>query len=384
MARTLPTHADLVRELVAIPSISSADPRLDRPNRAVIDRLADYCDSLGLRVSVLPIPSRPEKANLVATLGDGDDGLVLAGHTDTVPFDEGRWTHDPFAATIEDGIIYGLGTADMKGFFAAALHAVRRFDARTLKRPLHLVGTADEESSMAGARALLDARVPTARHVIVGEPTGLVPVRAHKGVLMERIVIEGRSGHSSNPALGASAIEGMHAAIGALLAMRDDLAAAHRDESFEVPTPTMNLGRVDGGDAPNRIAARCELVIDIRATPGLDAAELRAELKRRVEAAIAGRGLIARVAPLFDGVPAFAIDPSADLVRAAEEETGHAARAVLFGTECPFFQRMGMDAIVLGPGDISVAHQPDEHVAIEALERATELFAKLVHRFCVS
>jgi len=134
----------------------------------------------------------------------------VAGHTDTVPFDAGRWRYDPFAGAIADERIYGLGSADMKSFLALAIEAAREFSVRDLRQPLVVLATADEESSMSGARALAAANRPLGRHAVIGEPIGLKPIRMHKGILMEAIRLEGRSGHSSNPALGASALEGMH------------------------------------------------------------------------------------------------------------------------------------------------------------------------------
>ena len=147
----------MLRELIAAPSVSSPDRRFDQSNRAVIDLLAEWAESLGFVVRIEPLASQPQKANLIARLGEGEGGLVLSGHTDTVPFDAERWTEDPFDLSERDGKLYGLGTADMKSFFAAALHAVARFPEQALDRPITLLGTADEESSMDGARELAQA-----------------------------------------------------------------------------------------------------------------------------------------------------------------------------------------------------------------------------------
>ncbi|MEE8280894.1 MAG: M20/M25/M40 family metallo-hydrolase, partial [Gammaproteobacteria bacterium] len=255
-ARTIISN---IAELIEIPSVSSVTPDWDMPNQPVIDRLAERLEAGGWRVELIEVPDKPGKTNLLATLGRGDGGLVLSGHTDTVPCDPQLWSSDPFALAERDNRLYGLGTADMKSFLALAMTACAGIDTAALKAPLMLLATADEESSMAGARALVAAGQPKARFAVIGEPTGLKPVRMHKGILMEAIRVEGRSGHSSDPSLGANALEGMHQIIAALLRWRDRLQAQSSDAAFAVPVSTMNLGHIRGGDNPNRICGSCEL-----------------------------------------------------------------------------------------------------------------------------
>ena len=172
-----PKTLTMIGELIALPSISSVEPEFDQGNREVVDCLANWLEAAGFRTEVLPVPDYPDKANLVAQLGSGDGGLVLAGHTDTVPFDQQRWNHDPFRATEQDGNLYGLGTSDMKAFFALALDAVRELDPAKLREPITLLATADEESSMCGARDLVRLGKPKARYAVIGEPTGMRPIR---------------------------------------------------------------------------------------------------------------------------------------------------------------------------------------------------------------
>ncbi|MDP4652148.1 MAG: M20/M25/M40 family metallo-hydrolase, partial [Haliea sp.] len=191
-----------LRALVATPSVSSTDPAWDQGNRAVVELLADWLKVLGFRTEIMDVTPDGRKANLIATLGSGPGGLVLAGHTDTVPFDDGRWLSDPLQLTERDQRLYGLGSTDMKGFFPIAIAAASAFAGKTLRQPLIILATADEESSMNGARALAAAGRPRARAAIIGEPTSLQPVRLHKGIMMESIEITGQAGHSSNPALG--------------------------------------------------------------------------------------------------------------------------------------------------------------------------------------
>ena len=378
-----PSLHEMMRQLIGSPSVSSVSPAWDSSNVEVINHLADWCDRKGFLVERLPIDRHPGKFNLVASAGSGPDGLVLSGHTDTVPYDEARWHSDPFVLTERDGRWYGLGTCDMKGFFAIVLDAIRDIDLERLRHPLILLATADEESSMCGAKALLDAHRRLGRHAVIGEPTGLRPVRLHKGIAMEAIRLTGRSGHSSDPALGINALDGMHAVLSELMAWRSELAAQHRNPLFTVEGPTVNLGHIHGGDNPNRICAECELQFDIRQLPGMDLDELRAEIDERVRRRLRDSGLGYERIPLFEGIPAMETPGTAPIVQAVEQLTGHSAGAVAFGTEGPYLNALGMQTVILGPGSIDQAHQPDEYLALAQLEPARHIIRELVSRFCL-
>jgi acetylornithine deacetylase len=379
-----PALLEMIEALIATPSVSSVSPEYDQSNRAVIDLLANWLGDLGWRVEVLPVGDGTGKADLIATLGSGPGGLVLAGHTDTVPYDAGRWQHDPFRLTRQDGKLYGLGTSDMKAFLALAIEAAGRFPAADFKEPLILVATADEESSMSGARTLVNVGRPQARYAVIGEPTGLRPVRLHKGVMMESIALHGRSGHSSDPALGNSALEGMRLVLDELVRWRGELQARHVNPLFQVPAPTLNLGHIHGGDNPNRICADCELHIDLRPLPGMALDELRDTLRRRMQGAIAGTGLQLECRPLFEGTPAMETPADSEIVQSTEALTGYSATAAAFGTEGPYFNQMGMDTVILGPGDIDQAHQPDEYLAEARIKPTLDLLGKLINRFCIA
>lgn len=373
----------MIRHLVGIPSISATSPRWDMGNRKVVEQLAQWLEDIGFNAQVMPL-ANPDKANLVATFGSGEGGLVLAGHTDTVPYDDSRWKSDPFVLSERDQRLYGLGTADMKGFFALAIDAIKPLLEHPFKAPLIILATADEESSMDGARALVEADVRGARYAIIGEPTGLTPVRAHKGILMESVTITGRSGHSSNPALGNNALEAMHLVLGELLTLRAEYQARYHHPGFDVPSPTLNLGCLHGGDNPNRICGRAELHFDIRPIPGMELEAIRAELERRLQPIAQQRQVDIVLQPLMPGIAPFEEAASSELVAVVEALTGTASETVGFATEASFLQKLGLQTLVMGPGNIDQAHQPDEFIALDQLTPSIELLRRVVSRFCVS
>ena len=378
-----PNCIEMIEQLVAIPSVSSINPELDMSNQGVIELLAEWLQPLGFQVEISQLTNNPGKYNLIATAGSGDEGLVLSGHTDTVPFDEGRWSQDPFKLTRRDGKLYGLGVSDMKGFFAQAIEAVRDLDLDRLNQPLTILATADEESTMNGAKALVAENRRLGRYALIGEPTGLKPIRMHKGIAMETIRLLGRSGHSSDPSFGVSALEGMHQVIAEILQWRDELQRNHSNPEFKVDVPTLNLGRIQGGDSPNRICAQCELQIDLRPLPGMDLDKLREELSSRLHNLLQDSELKLEMEHGFDGTPAMETPKDAAIIQAAEELTGENSISVSFGTEGPYLQQLGMETVILGAGDIDVAHQPDEYLGEERIEPMVGVLQGMIQRFCL-
>ncbi|GAA6131171.1 acetylornithine deacetylase [Halopseudomonas sabulinigri] len=369
--------------LLKLPSISCTQDDMDQSNLPVVHLLASWLGDLGFACEIQPIPGEAGKANLIAILGSGPGGLVMAGHTDTVPCNPERWQHDPFKLTEADGRWYGLGSCDMKGFFPLIIEAVRDYVDQPFKQPLIVLATADEESSMSGARALVASGLPKARHAVIGEPTGLKPIRVHKGIMMERIDITGQAGHSSDPALGNNAMEAMHAVISDLMTLRSSWQKRWNNPLFGVPTPTLNLGCIHGGDNPNRICAKCALEFDIRPLPGMDPDALRADIQARLDLIAAERQVEIVYAPLFPGVPPLDTGADAPLVKACEALTGHSAGSVAFATEGPYLNQIGMQTLILGPGDIDQAHQPDEFLAMDRLNPTVEILRNLIKQFCL-
>ncbi|MDT0634182.1 acetylornithine deacetylase [Spectribacter hydrogenoxidans] len=385
MAGRIPDFPELLAALVGTPSISCADPAIDMGNRAAAECLGGWLEDLGFDCRCLPVGPRDDKVNLIATLGDAEagDGLALAGHLDTVPYDDNGWDSDPFTLTRRDSRYYGLGTTDMKGFLALAADVARDYRATDLTRPLVILASADEECGMDGARALRDAGHRPARHAVIGEPTGLVPIRRHKGILMEAIRVTGHAGHSSNPAFGVNAIDGMRQVLNAVCRFRDELATRAPAPGFPVDHATLNTGVIHGGDSPNRIPARCELQVDLRFPPGFDIAPLRDELRAVAHEALAESDCGIEFEELFTGTPAMETAADAEIVRAAEQLTGRTAAAVDFGTEGSFYNALGMDTVILGPGDIDQAHQPNEFLGMDRIDPMRDILHGLIGRFCL-
>lgn len=387
MSRKAPELETMMRALIGTPSVSCVDPALDMSNRPVAEATAAWLTDLGFAVELLDIPGFPGKVNLLATMnpvhGTRDGGLVLAGHLDTVPAAVDGWRDDPFRLRRDGDDFIGLGSADMKSFLAIATAAAARFARQDLREPVIILGTADEESSMCGGKALVQCGKPRARHAVIGEPTALRPIRAHKGILFEAIHVHGAAGHSSNPALGHNALEGMHKVMQALMDFRDELARDWHNPVFEVPAPTLNFGHLHGGDTPNRICAAAELHIDLRTLPDMDLAKFRRVIHQRVQDALDDTPFTAGFTPLFDGVNALETPANASLVRALESLTGQSAGAVAFSTEGPYLRELDMDVVIFGPGDIDQAHQPEERVSLQALAACERHLVQLIEKFCI-
>ncbi|XQE66893.1 acetylornithine deacetylase [Pseudomonas sp. P3C3] len=378
---SLPSLKDQFAALIAAPSVSCTQPHWDQSNRTVIELLAGWLAELGFAFEIQEVA--PGKANLLATLGSGPGGLVLAGHSDTVPFDAALWHSDPLRLTEQGDRWVGLGVCDMKGFFPLVIEAVRGLLDQPFRQPLLVLATCDEESSMAGARALAAAGRPLGRAAVIGEPTGLKPIRLHKGVMMERIDILGQSGHSSDPSLGHSALEAMQDVMGELRQLRAQWQREFNNPQFGVPQPTLNFGCIHGGDNPNRICGQCALEFDLRPLPGMDPEQLRAAIRGKLQPLAERHRVQIDYAPLFANVPPFEQSADSELVRVAEKLTGHAAQAVAFGTEAPYLQQLGCETIVLGPGDIACAHQPGEFLELARIEPTVALLRQLIQHYCL-
>ncbi|EJL6878514.1 acetylornithine deacetylase [Vibrio cholerae] len=375
----LPSFLEVYEGLISTSSISSTDARWDEGNEQVIAKLADWLSALGFSIQIEQVA--PNKQNLIAKLGSGEGGLLLAGHSDTVPFDEGRWNYNPHALTQANNRFYGLGTADMKGFFAFIYEAVKNVDWSKQTKPLYVLATCDEETTMLGARHFTENAPFKPDYCIIGEPTSLVPIRAHKGHVANAIRVTGKSGHSSNPALGVNAIEIMHEVLFALMQLRDRLIKEYHHPGFEIPTPTLNLGHIHGGDSPNRICGCCELHYDVRPLPGisLDGLDnLMRDTLREVQQKWPGR---IELVPLHDPIPGYECAHDHPFIHGISEICEQEAQTVNYCTEAPFLQQI-CPTLVLGPGSIDQAHQPDEFLAFEFIDPTVRVLSRAMQKYC--
>ncbi len=379
----LPDIKQQLSTLISLPSISSTLDEYDLSNETVINQLATWCETLGFKVEIQCVDAERKKFNMLATLGSGPGGLILSGHTDTVPCNPSRWNSDPFTLTDKDNKFYGLGSCDMKGFFPLCLAAIQKVDANKLKAPIFILATSDEETSMAGARALATLGLPKARAAIIGEPTGLRPINMHKGIMMEGVKVTGQAGHSSNPDLGNNAMEVMHKVMSELMAYRSELQQQHKHTAFSVPTPTMNLGCIHGGDNPNRICGQCELHYDLRFIPGMDMHTLRKNINERLQKIAKDTQSTIQSYQLFDGINAFSNEENSELVKLTEKLSGYGPEAVAFATEAPFLAQHNIDTVVMGAGSIDQAHQPDEFMAHDQIKPMVGYIEGFIKHYCL-
>jgi acetylornithine deacetylase len=375
----------LIERLVGFDSVSV------RPNMALIEAVRDYLAGHGVAARVVPNEDGM-KANLFATIGpEIAGGVALSGHTDVVPVEGQDWTSDPFKLTARGDKLYGRGTADMKSFIAIALALVPEFKKRGLKRPIHFCFSYDEEITCAGVLSLLHllgSELPKPALAIIGEPTSMRVVNAHKGVSAQMTTIVGRDGHSSAPHKGANAIAHMSRFMGFLDRLADDLRAEGERNAipgldFDPAWTTLNLGAIHGGTAMNIIARECRLAWEYRPLPGVDAEAIYARAERFLDEAVRpslraqapeGSAVTTRVAT----VPALRPEKKGPAEALALQLTGlNAAVTAAFGSEGGHFQDIGISAVMCGPGDIAQAHKPDEFIAVDQLAQCERFLLKL-------
>jgi acetylornithine deacetylase len=383
MSLSTPKFEDALQQLIAAPSISSTQVDIDMSNTLVIDLLANWFKDQGFDVWLQPISDDQQKVNLYASIGSGEGGLVFSGHTDTVPCDPDCWDGEPFSVKETSLGYQGLGTTDMKGFFAVLLQSIGSTDLSKIQKPLTIVATADEETSMAGARALLQERIAGAERVVIGEPTDLQPIRMHKGILMESIQVQGVGGHSSNPDLGINAMEVMYDVLGGLFALRKELQKTYQHSGFAISVPTLNTGCIHGGDNPNRICSYCEVEFDLRTLPGMLNTKMRSQIDSMIEPIAKKWHCSITRHSLMEGADSFEQDIQADLIRRLEQLSGEKSGAVAYATEAPFFKAMGLETVILGPGSIDQAHAINEYLPGNQIEPAVEIYRQLINSYCI-
>jgi acetylornithine deacetylase len=380
MAAPVAAAKDLLARLVAFDTTSH------KSNQRIIRFVQEYLSLHGVASQLVPAPDG-EKASLFATIGPpGVGGIALSGHTDVVPVDGQAWSSDPFTLVERDGNLYGRGACDMKGYLACVLAMVPDLRARRLAVPVHIAFSYDEEVGCTGVIPMvaeLGKSLPRPRMVLVGEPTSMAVVDAHKGPMRWVVRLAGRAAHSSMPHLGVNAIAYAGHLLGELSRIEAEIKAADHNPRFDPPYTTLQITQIDGGIASNIVPAACWFGWEIRRLPGFDGEALDARIRRFAEerCAIPMR----QAAPeagvdieLVAEVPPFQSDAGAGVVPltlklAQQNETF----AVCYATEASRFQAGGVPSVVCGPGDIAQAHTPDEFVEVAELEKCLAFLARL-------
>lgn len=373
---------DILAKLVAFDTTSR------RSNLALIEWVERYLADLNVPTRRVP-NAEGTKSNLMAMIGPPvEGGVVLSGHTDVVPVDGQPWSTDPWTLTERDGRLYGRGTCDMKGFLALALAAAPDLAQANLRKPVHLAFSYDEEVGCLGAPdmiAVIAREVPRPALVVVGEPTDMVAVRAHKGIASFKVTVTGREAHSSLTHLGVSANMMAIKLMAMLVGLSEKLEReADPNSPFTPKGATLTIGQVNGGTAVNILARECVFIFDLRTPAGMDpvailsdffamASALDAEIKARAPEGgvkVERRSLTPAFAPEEDGVAeAFARKLAGD---------NGPARVVPYAAEAGQFQSAGFSTVICGPGSIDQAHQPNEYVEVSQMQRGAAFMRRLV------
>jgi acetylornithine deacetylase len=378
------TTAEMLARLVTFDTTSR------NSNLSLIDFARSWLDAHGVAYRVSQDPTG-QKADIHAILGPQTaGGVALSGHVDTVPVDGQRWSSDPFTLRRDAGRLYARGACDMKGFVASCLAAVPDFQAMPLRRPLHLFITYDEETDFAGVQRLIaDLGESGLRPAlcVVGEPSGMKPILAHKGRLSLNATVRGRPGHSSDPRKGVNAV---HAAAEAIAWIAADARRLAKEgpfaEAFDPPYTTAQVGTVQGGSILNIIPEDAAFSVEWRDVPGDDAMQHFERLKAFVAGTI--EPAMHAVNPdtgfrfeIINQMPRMALDPNHDLANVVKQLTGaNHAGTVSYGTEGGYYQDAGIATLVCGPGHIAQAHQPDEFVAQSELDACDSFIRRLADR----
>jgi acetylornithine deacetylase len=375
----------MIERLIAFNTVSRDS------NLGLIEWVRDYLHGLGA-TSRLTYDASGKKANLFATLGESKKpGLILSGHTDVVPVDGQKWDTDPFVAVERDGKLYARGSADMKGFIGVALTQAPKFlsalNANRLDAPLHYALSYDEEVGCLGVRGLIrDLQENGIRPAgcVVGEPTSMQPIIAHKGTHKFRCAVHGREAHSSYVTYGVNAIEYAARLVVYIRQIADRLAQfEQRDLGFAVPYSTLSTGLIRGGIAVNVVPKDCEFQFDMRTLPQASPDALYEEIKAYAE-------VLAREMRAIDPESGIDLSWASQTIGLAASETdaivqwamrlsrNTKAGKVSYGTEAGLFQQLGVPTVICGPGDIAEAHRPNEFVALGQLAQCEAFMSRIL------
>ncbi|MHA2938853.1 acetylornithine deacetylase [Vibrio sp. RC27] len=357
-------------------------------NLELMNYVTEYLNSYGVE-STLIYDEDGKKANLFATIGPaGISGVMLSGHTDTVPVTGQNWTKEPFTLSEENGRFYGRGTSDMKGFVATVLGAVPKMVAQELQIPIHLAFSYDEEIGCIGVRSLIDMlkNSPTKPAVcIIGEPTSMNVVTSHKGKLAAKVTVTGKECHSGMAPQGVNAVN--YAAR--LVSWLENVAIEKQtngpfEEGYEIPYSTVHTGVINGGNALNIVPKHCSFLFEIRNIAAEDPKEILAEFKAycseltsEMQKTDANCKIDIEITTEYPGLNTPESDQAVAFVRKLAQSTNHAS--INFGTEGGLFSHhLGIPTVVCGPGSMNQGHKPDEYIHGEQLVKCEEFIDRLI------
>lgn len=371
---------DILGHLVAFDTVS------DKSNIAMAEWVRDYLAGHGVESRMLPAENGIH-TNLFATIGpQGIGGIGLSGHMDVVPVTGQPWDSDPFVMTERDGRLYGRGTCDMKGYLACVLAMVPQFKAHALQTPVHIVMSYDEEVGCTGVKPMIATFgevLPRPRIVIVGEPTSMTVVDAHKGGSRFLTEVTGKDAHSSKPQLGVGAIRIAGELIAQLGRIEERLKKTQFNPRFDPPYASITVSGIEGGIAHNIIPPKCTFRWGVRTLPGVDAQAIAAELEAYAQATLLPAmravspdcNVVTTAVGILPPFESGAGSPATSLALKLAEQ--NETFAVPYGTEASHFEAAGSSTVVIGPGSIDQAHQPNEFVEISELEKCLGFLGKV-------
>ncbi len=382
MASLLDDH-ELLGRLVAFNTVSS------KPSDPLLDWVCNYLDRPGVRLERVAA-GEAGKSNLFAVAGpeDAEGGMTLCGHVDVVPADEPGWSTDPFTLYEEGDRYFARGACDMKGFDCLAINRLAAVDPSTLRRPLAVLLTCDEEVGSLGAKRFAEdpgliSRIPT--NVLIGEPTSLRAVRMHKGHMKVRVILRGRSAHTGSPHLGINAVEAAEPVLAAIRTMREQLAHEPSENAVcfpRVPYSVLAVARIQGGQAVNVIPDLCELDVGLRLMPERLGDEVFEALKHAIEQAADSAAEVD--VTMVNENPPMLTSEEAPLHRRLCHLLGQTSSAgVSFASDGGWLNRAGMSCVLFGPGNIEVAHRPDEYLPKDEFHRGGEVLDQLISEICI-
>ena len=374
----------LLNELIKSQSVSSDLAHIDQSNRFTCEILANYLSDLHFNCELQAVDNANDKWNLIASYTPDNAKhlapVMFSGHTDTVPAEAEMWNQDPWKLESDDEYYSGLGVTDMKGFFIAVIQSIRSM--RSLpKVPITLIATADEETTMAGARELSKRDIKAPLLNVIGEPTNLVPIFKHKGYFAFKLTITSEGGHSSINQQDKNCISAMFTANEVLEKLRTNVLVKSTDTDFSVPFSTLNLGTLHAGNAVNRICDNATLLFDIRPLPGISFNELREWLITHLKTELAGRRVNFELTPLYDPIESFKSSLSTKSQSHICQLCNHSPIAANYVTEASIFERMNWPSLILGPGDINQAHQINEQLSRKHFDQSISLYRAIIEQF---